>query len=94
MSAVARATTDTGAVGPLSNRLHAVLAVGMRLNPSVSTTGVVYSGEPPDPRPIVDDFTFMRYTDDGQILPPYSKNDPRWGGNFQWVMDRVEASPS
>jgi hypothetical protein len=34
------------AVGPLSNRLHAVLAVGMRSNPVVST-GVVYSDEPP-----------------------------------------------
>ena len=85
-SAVVRAVTDTGAVGPLSNRLRAVLAVGMRSNPVVST-GVLYSDEPPD----VDTPGYFGYDDD--YTEPYAKDDPRWGGNFQWVMERVKENP-
>jgi len=76
------AVTGTGAVGPLSNRLHAVLAVGMRLNPSVST-GVVYSDEPPD-----DDIDFY-FGNDDEYDEPYAKDDPRWSSDFEWVLERI-----
>jgi hypothetical protein len=88
-SAVVRAVTDTTGVAPLSNRLHAVLAVGMRSSPvcTAVNTGVAYSDEPPD----VDPDEWFGEGDD--YREPYAKDDPRWSTDFEWVLQLVREKP-
>ena len=81
-SAVVRAVTDGSALVPLSNRLHAVLAVGMRSSPVVST-GVVYSDEPSVTDPV------LYFGDEDEYREPYAIDDPRWSNDYEWVVDRV-----
>jgi len=85
-SAVVRAVTDGSALVPLSNRLHAVLAVGMRSSPAVST-GVVYSDEPPDlEQEEFDELFFL----EGEWNAVPERDDPRWGSDMEWVKDQIK----
>ena len=79
-SAVVCAVTGVGNVAQLSNRLHAVLAVGMRSNPTVS----VYSDEPPA------GLGYNSYFGpDDEYDEQYAPNDPRWREDYSWVLERV-----
>lgn len=79
--------TRAAGVPPAANRLAAVLATGLRVRP-VARTGVVYSTEPPD----VDVVAYLGEEDEED--PDYiSRDNPRWGNDFQWVVQRVRESP-
>jgi hypothetical protein len=82
--AVVPVVTGANATAPLSNRLHAVLAVSMKSNPDVSTS---VDDEPPKPD------VEMYFGDDDEYNEPYAKDDPRWGNDIEWVLERIREEP-